>query len=103
MTWQPTAKSTILSILGRGVVFGACFIKASEIYAHSPLATFLLDHDYVGEPVGQPTSSINLASSSLWTSAMVASVFSSDIYGVFAYLARSKGLFLDHARLNGWR
>jgi hypothetical protein len=32
------------------VVLGTSLIEAGEVYAHAPLATFLLHHDHVGEP-----------------------------------------------------
>jgi hypothetical protein len=63
--------------------FGACFVEASEIYTHSPLATFLLDHDYVGKPGGVVDCFNELASSSLWASTLAASVFSSGIFVEF--------------------
>ena len=50
MAWQPT--DNLVDSREQEIVFGACFIEASKIYAHSPLDTFILDHDYDGEPCG---------------------------------------------------
>jgi hypothetical protein len=32
------------------VILGTSLIEACEVYAHAPLAAFLLHHDHVGEP-----------------------------------------------------
>lgn len=50
MTLQPAAESTVLSILGRGVVLGAGFIEGSEIDAHPPFIVLLPHYYHVGEP-----------------------------------------------------
>jgi hypothetical protein len=52
MTWQLLLNQQYCRLWGGKVVFGAYFIEASEIYAHSPLTIFILDHDYVGKPCG---------------------------------------------------
>jgi hypothetical protein len=49
MTWHLAVESTILSILGREVILGTCLVEAGEVYTHSPLVIFLLNHDYVSE------------------------------------------------------
>jgi hypothetical protein len=50
MTSHLAVESTILSTLGREVIIGTCLVEAGEVYTHSPLVSFLLNHDYIGEP-----------------------------------------------------